>query len=365
MHKMTRRRRSFLKTVGAASAAGVVALAGCSDGGGGGGNQTQFTYAGGQNGTAPYQVGLTWANEIQSNTDYELSVQTTGGFNASHRQVGSGAIDMGAGSTPDFQAADMGHPPFQNEFDTNILFTCAAYPFPIAFTTADTDIDFLKDTAGKRVVTGLPGSTVHTYYRLFMLANDYGWEETDPVRVGAEEGFQNLQDGQVSAVITAGVNNIIGPQAQQFIQTADQPKLVVPDGEEPTDRLINAKDYVDNWNITGGVGWEFNIEGLGPAYENSVYSDRSSYKTVAGTNTHFTQLDVRDEVIREIVTIAIENRQTLAEGTGLWAGFAQAPERFATLITDADAEAAPFHPGAVEALRENDLWDDSLPVAER
>ncbi|MEF8802497.1 MAG: TAXI family TRAP transporter solute-binding subunit [Halolamina sp.] len=368
MHEMTRRRRSFLKTVGAASAAGVVALAGCSDGGGdggGGGGQTQFTYAGSENGTAPYQIGLTWANEIQSNTDYELSVQTTGGFNASQRQVGSGAIDMGAGSTPDFQAADMGHPPFENQFDTNILFTCAAYPFPIAFTTGDTDIDFLKDTGGKRVVTGLPGSTVHTYYRLFMLANGYGWEETEPVRVGSEEGFQNLQDGQVSAVITAGLNNIIGPQAQQFIQTADQPQLVVPDGREPIDRLINAKDYVDNWNITGGVEWEFNIEGLGPAYENSVYSDRSSYATVAGTNTHFTTLDVRDEVIREIVTVAIENRQTLAEGTGLWAGFAQAPEQFATLITDADAEAAPFHPGAVEALRENDLWDDSLPVAER
>ncbi|MFT4880184.1 MAG: TRAP-type uncharacterized transport system substrate-binding protein [Natronomonas sp.] len=364
MARMTGR-RSFLRTVGTAGAAGVVALAGCSDGGGGGGGQTQFTYAGGENGTAPYQIGLTWANEIQSNTDYELSVQTTGGFNASHRQVGSGAVDMGAGSTPDFQAADMAHPPFENQFETNIMFSCAAYPFPIAFTTGDTDIDFLRDTAGKRVVTGLPGSTVHTYYRLFMLANSYGWEETEPVRVGTEEGFQNLQDGQVSALITAGINNIIGPQAQQFIQTADEPQLVVPDGEEPTDRLVNARNYVDEYEITGGVEWEFNIEGLGAAWENSVYSDRSSYKTVAGTNTHFTTLDVRDEVVREAVTVAIENRETLAQGTGLWGGFARNPERFATLITDADAEAAPVHPGAVEALRENDLWDDSLPVAER
>jgi len=366
MHDRTVQRRSFLKTVGTASAAGVVALAGCSDGGGGdGGGQTQFTYAGGENGTAPYQLGLTWANEIQSETEFEVSVQTTGGFNANQRQVGSGSIDMGAGSTPDFQAADMGHPPFENEFDTNLMFSCAAYPFPIGFTTTDTGIDFLGDTGGQRIVTGLPGSTVHTYYRLFMLANDYGWEETEAVRVGGEEGFQNLQDGQVDAVLTAGINNIVGPQAQQFIQTADNPKLVVPDGRDPIDRLINARDYLDDWNITGGVEWEFDITSLGPAWENSVYSDRESYKTVAGTNTHFATLDAPDEAVKEMVSVAIERRETLAEGTGLWAGFAQSPETFATLMTEADMEAAPYHPGAVEALRENDLWDDSLPVAER
>lgn len=355
-------RRGFLKTVGAASTAGLVGLAGCTDGGGG---QSRYTYAGNQNGSAPYQLALTWANEIQSATDYEVSVQTTGGFNANQRQVGSGSIDMGAGSTPDFQAADIGHPPFKNTFETNIMFTCAAFPFPIAFTTTATDVDYLKDTAGKRVVTGLPGSTVHTYYRLFMLANGYDWESTETVRVGGEEGFQNLQDGQVSAVITAGFNNIIGPQAQQFIQTADGPQLVVPDGREPIDRLINAREYIDDWEITGGVEWEYSLDQLGPAWENSVYSDRESYKTVAGTNTHFTTLDMSDEVVKEMVSVAIENRQSLAQGTGLWGGFAQQPEKFATLITKEDAEAAPFHPGAAAALQEHDLWDDSLPVAER
>lgn len=359
---------------------GMLGLAGCSGDGGGGGDGdggtptdggietlsgNRFTYAGTENGSAPYQLGLTWANQIKSETDYQVSVQTTGGFNANMRQIGSDSIDMGAGSTPDFQAADMAHPPFENSFDVNLLFTCAAYPFPIAFTTTDTDVDFMKDTAGKKVVTGLPGSTVHTYYRLFMLANEYGWEETQPVRVGSEEAFQKLQEGQVAAVISAGINNIIGPQSRRFVQTADNPQLVVPDGREPIDKLINAKDYVENWNIVGGVEWEFNMTRLGPAWENSVYSDRESYATVAGTNTHYTQLDMPDEAAKAIVDVAIEQRAALAEGTALWAGFAQQPETFATLITEADAEAAPFHPGAVQSLKEHDLWDDSLSVAER
>jgi TRAP-type uncharacterized transport system substrate-binding protein len=360
----TSRRREFLQGVGTAGVAGMTVLAGCSDGGGDGG-QTSFTYAGTENGNAPYQMGLTWANELKGETDYDLSVQTTGGFNANQRQVGSGSIDMGAGSTPDFQAADRGHPPFENQFETNILFSCAVYPFPIALTTTDTDIDYLKDTGGKRVVTGLPGSTVHTYYRLFMLANDYGWESTEPVRIGGEEAFQSLQDGAVSAVITAGINDIIGPQTQQFLQTSDNPQLVVPDGREPIDRLINASEYVEDWKITGGVEWEYSLEQLGPAWENSVYSDRESYTTVAGTNTHFTTLDMPDDVIREMVDVAINSRGSMAEGTGLRGAFAQEPETFATLMTEEDAEAAPFHPGAVEALRDNDLWDDSLPVAER
>jgi len=357
-------RRTALKMLGATSVAGMVGLAGCSDGGGGG-QQTSFTYGGTENGSAPYQLGLTWVNEIQDATDYDVSVQTTGGFDANIRQVGSDAIDMGASTTPNFQAADIGHPPFENEFGVNMLFTCAVFPFPIAFTTGATDIDYLKDTGGKRVVTGLPGSSTHTYYRLFMLANDYGWESTEPVRIGGEEAFQSLQDGAVSAVITAGINDIIGPQTQQFLQTSDNPQLVVPDGREPIDRLINASEYVEDWKITGGVEWEYSLEQLGPAWENSVYSDRESYTTVAGTNTHFTTLDMPDDVIREMVDVAINSRESMAEGTGLWGAFAQEPETFATLMTEEDAEAAPFHPGAVEALRDNDLWDDSLPVAER
>lgn len=341
----------------------MLGLAGCTQDGETG--QTRFTYGGTESGSAPYQLGLTWANEIQGNTDYQVSVQTTGGFDANIRQVGGGSIDMAASTTPNFQAAQIGHPPFDNQFSVNLLFTCAVYPFPIAFTTTATDIDYMADTEGKKVVTGLPGSSVHTYYRLFMLANGLDWESTQPVRVGGEEGFQNLQDGQVSAVITAGINNVIGPQAQQFIQTADNPKLVVPNGQEPIDRLINARDHVPQWELLGGVNWELGLEQFGTAWENSVYSDRESYPTVAGTNTHFATLDMSDDVVQAMVNVAIENSSALVEGTGLWGAFAQNPGQFATLITQDDAEAAPFHPGAVAALQDHDLWDDSLPVAER
>jgi dipeptidyl aminopeptidase/acylaminoacyl peptidase len=149
-----------------------------------------------------------------------------------------------------------------------------------------------------------------------MLANGHDWESTEPVRVGGEEGFQNLQDGQVSAVISAGINNVIGPQAQQFIQTADNPKLVVPDGQDPIDRLINARDYVDEWELLGGVNWELSLEQFGPAWENSVYSDRESYPTVAGTNTHFG--DVAEFAWREDGSLlAMAVRPDDASGSGI------------------------------------------------
>lgn len=368
------RRRQFLRTVGTAGALG---LAGCTNssggngngsgggGGGGGGGTSRLTYGGTVQGTTPYQFGLTWAQELKKATDLDMSVQTTGGFDANIRQVGSGAIDVAASTTPNFQAADKGVTPFENKFDVNLLFTSAAYPFPIAFTTTATDIDYIEDCAGKKIATGAPGSSTHTYLRLYFLANGLDWEATNPVRISGEEAFQNLSNGQVSAVVTAGVNNIIGPSARQFLQTNDSPKLVVPDGQEPIDRLVNARKYIDSYPLTGGVNWKLSLEQFGEAWKNSAASDQQSYPTVAGTNTHFATLDVSDEVAKQMVSVAIEQRESLAEATGLWGAFAKDPGRFATLIPEADAKAQPWHPGAAAALQEHDLWDDSLPVAER
>jgi TRAP-type uncharacterized transport system substrate-binding protein len=312
-------------------------------------------------------MGLTMAQEVKRSTDssISISVQSTGGFDANIRQVGGGAIDLGASTTPNFQAAAAGVTPFEQEFTVTPMFTCATFPFPIAFTTTATDVDFIADTEGKKVATGAPGSSVHTYYRLFMLANGLDWESVEPVRVDGQEAFQNLIDGQVSAVLTAGINNVISPQARQFLQTSDNPKLVVPETDERINRLVNANEHIEGYPLSGGVDWTLSLEQFGTAWENSARSDEEAYPTVAGTNTHMTTLSTDDETVKTIVNTAIENRQALADSTALWGAFAEEPERFASLLPQADAEAQPFHPGAVEALKEHDLWNDSFPVAER
>lgn len=358
-------RRRFLQVAGATTVAGAVGLAGCS--GGGDGGPTRLTFGGTTSGSAPYQLGLTWAQQVEESTDNSLNVtvQDTGGFDANIRLAGADSIDMGASTSPNFQAAAMGVTPFEEQFEVNALFTCAVFPFPIAFTTTDTDVDIIADFAGKQVVTGPPGSSTHTYARLYFLANGLDWESVEPVRVGGQEAYQNLKDDQVAGVITAGLNNVIGPEPRQFLETTDNPQLVVPQSNERIDRLVNADENIPNYPLSGGVDWELSLEQFGTAWENSVRSDDESYSTVAGTNTVFTTLDVSDENARQLTNVAIENREALANATALWAGWAQNPGRFATVLPTADEEAAPYHPGAAEALREHDLWEESAPVAER
>jgi TRAP-type uncharacterized transport system substrate-binding protein len=307
------------------------------------------------------------SQQIQDQTDggIRISVQETGGFDANVRRVGSGGLDMAATSTPNFQWADLARGPFENEFSVAPLFTNAVYPFPIAFGKQGNDVDFIADLQGKSMVTGPPGSSVHTNIRLYFLANDLDWEGTEKVRVGGQEAYQNLKQGKVEAVVTAGINNVVGPAAQQFIQTGDGPKLVPPRSKERVDRLVNARDYLEEVKIQGGVNWTLSLEQFGAAWENSAISDQDTFDIVAGTNTHFATLDMGDEIARQITDISIKQREALADGTALWAAFAEEPSRYAALLPMADAESQPWHPGAVEAMKENDVWDDSMPVAQR
>lgn len=370
-------RRRVLKATGGVSLLGMSGLAGCSEeepsnggnGGDGNGDETvRLRYAAGDQTSAAFQTAIPWGEQIRrtSDLDIDLDVQTTGGLDANVRGVGNNEFDMGATTAPNFQAASLGVQPFDEEYDINVLFTNMVYPFPIAFTTTSRDIDYIEDIEGRTVATGRPGSAAHTYFEVYCHVNGIDLDSMTIERIGGDDMYRQLDSGRLDAVLTAGVNTVLGASTQQWLQRADDAKLVVPRTEEHIERLSNAGQYMDALPYEqAGILFDFPLAQFEHAHENSAVADEDSYLSVAGTNTQFATTDMSDEIAYEITKVALEQAEALADATALWGGFAGDIDFYATAIAQADAEAAPVLPGAKEAMEEFGVWDDDLPVADR
>ncbi|MFP4626983.1 MAG: TAXI family TRAP transporter solute-binding subunit [Natronomonas sp.] len=376
-------RRHLLQVTGTVGLAGLAGCAGQndddSDGSGDNGGEdggeddgdeetVSLAYAGGDQTSAQFQTAIPWGEQIRrhADVDIQLDAQTTGGLDANVRGVGSGDFDVGATTSPNFQAADAGVRPFEEEHDINMLFTNMVYPFPIGFTQTGRDIGYLEELEGKAVATGRPGSSTHTYFKIYCQVNGIDFESMDVQRITGDDMYRQLDSGRLDAVLTAGVNTVLGPTTQQWLQRTDEAKLVVPVDTERAERLSFAGQHIDELPYDrGGILFDFPLETFQHAHENSEMADEDSYTTVAGTNTQFATMDMSDEVAYEITRVALERREELAEANALWAGFAEDPEFYATAITPEDTVASPVHPGAKQAMEEFDVWDDDLTVAER
>lgn len=370
-------RRDVLKVTAGALTVGTTALAGCGDGGGdsggddggdgGGGGPVSLTLAGSNNSSAAFQAAIPWAEQIKQNTDptVEISVQSTGGLDANVRGVAGDQFDMGSTTTPNFQAAAIGVRPFQNEHTgLRPLFTNQLYPFPIALSTTETGIDYMADLTGKTVSTGAPGSAAHTYFEIYNGVNQIDQESMDIRRLAAPDAYRQLGEGQIDAVVTGSVNTVLGPTTNEFITQNDDAKLVVPRDQSRTERLQRGGEILELGYSEGGIMFEYPLDTFQHAHENSAVADQDTYTTVAGTNTVFATPDMSNDVANKIVTQTLENSATLAEATGLWAGFHNRPEFYASALPVSDSEAQPWHPGAANALQEAGYWNDDLVVAE-
>lgn len=356
-------RRSYLKVTAGVSVAGLAGLAGC-----GSQETTNLTYAGSEQGSANFQAALPWSEQVgqQASPPVEVNVQTTGGLDANVRGVSSGEFDMGATTTPNFQAAALGVRPFQEEHSgLHALFTNMVYPFPIAFARTGSGIDYIEDLENSSVSTGPPGSAAHTYFTIYCQINGIDLDSMEVRRLGAEDAYRQLREGQLDSVLTGSVNTVLGPTTQEYLQRDEQAKLIVPAAQERLERLQRGGEILGLGYAEGGVMFDFPLETFQHAHQNSAVADQDSYRTVAGTNTLFTTLDVSDDVARELTRVAIESSDELADATALWAGFAEDTDYYATALPVLDSEAAPFHPGAVAAMEDADVWNDDLAAAER
>lgn len=381
----TTTRRKLLRTTGGIAVIGASGFAGCvggedeptSDGGetddedsdgDDGDDMISIAYAGSDQTSAAFQAAIPMGEQIRRHAemDIEIDTQTTGGLDANVRGVGAGDFDMGATTSPNFQAAAAGAHPFDEEYDLNILFTNMVYPFPIALTQTGRGVDYIEDLEERTISTGRPGSAAHTYFEIYCQVNGIDFESMDIERVGGDDAFRQLNSGRLDAILTGSVNTVLGPSTQQWLQRTDEAKLVVPVDSERTERLSHAGEYLDVLPYDrGGIMFDFPLETFQHAHENSALADEDSYTTVAGTNTNFATTDMSDEVAYEITRVTLEKREDLAEATAMWAGFAEDPDFYATAITPEDTQGAPILPGAKEAMEEFDIWDDDLTVAQR
>lgn len=370
-------RRAVLKSIGAAAGAGTIGLAGCIGGGapgGAGGNSGSRTtgggaseqrrtlvFGGGEQGGSPYQMGTGLAQVVKEETDgrIDINTQTSGGDEIEFRGVKDGTFDMATGTTPSFFRAGTGKEPFKEEIHVNICFTWSVIPFPLGWTLAkNDDIRYLEDLEGKRIGTGVPGSTTHFYFTSYCEANGIDLDSMKFQRISAQEGLRLVNDGRLDAVISGATNDSPPAPVLQWLSRTNEPKLVVPKEGE---RSVALGEFVG-----GGVVWDLDLtQDFGAAWENSAASDRETITMIAGTTTLFSHVRIPDDPIYRITKVAIENRDRLPDYHALWEGFANDPEKYAMAMRERDAEASPWHPGAAKALKEFDYWDEKFPIAER
>jgi len=216
-------RRRFLE---AAGIAGAVALAGCSGNGGNGGNggdggdnggDTTTTeggdggtssrlswHAGGTGGTY-YPLSNEFKTIVDANTDFSLTVQSTG---ASVENVGSlsdGSADFALiqNDIAYFAKNGTGIEAFQDNSIENLRGVATLYPETITVVTlAESGIESLSDLSGKTINTGDLGSGTQVNAQQILEA--VGISDYTEQNAGFAQASEQLANGDIDAAFVVG-----------------------------------------------------------------------------------------------------------------------------------------------------------------
>jgi TRAP-type uncharacterized transport system substrate-binding protein len=375
-------RRTIIKATSALGAGGMAGLAGCSgsqgdgtpsngDGGTQNGQssddgQIELSLDSGIQGSAPFQLSLTFAEELrrQSDRDLSISVQSSGGLDSAVRNVANGNVDLCNTTGRNIYGAATGAEPFQQEHDVRPLLTVASFPGLFAVTTTDSDISTINDFPGNTVVTGPPGAAMHTAVLAYMKVNGLDPNEVDFRRVQRSEGRRQMDQGRVDAVMSAQVNNIIASGTREWVMSNDNAKLVPMGSQEQVERYQFGHRHADDVNPAGLIDFEFDLTVWEHAWENSVISDQETMTVVTSPATYVASPAMSHEVGKRLVELTVQNRESFGEASALWAEFANEPGKLDAQLPQYVTEEAPWHPGAAEALQEAGVWNDDQPIAE-
>ncbi|WP_435183682.1 TAXI family TRAP transporter solute-binding subunit [Halobellus sp. EA9] len=221
-----RTRRRFLEATGIA---GIAALAGCSGNGGSGGDSDTETSGGGGSDTTTESSGgdggtstrLSWhaggtggtyyplSNEfktiVEENTDYSLTVQSTG---ASVENVGSladGSADFALiqNDIAYFAKNGTGIETFQGNAIENLRGVATLYPETITIVTLQsTGIETLSDLSGATINTGDLGSGTQVNAQQILKA--VGITDYNEQNAGFSQASEQLANGDIDAAFVVG-----------------------------------------------------------------------------------------------------------------------------------------------------------------
>jgi len=197
-------RRQFLKAAGIAGIAGV---AGCTGGGDGDDGETDLSWHAGGTGGTYYPLSNEFKTVVDGNTDYSLTVQSTGASVENVGSLASGDADFALiqNDIAYFAKNGTGLDEFEGEAVDSLMGVATLYPETITIVTqADSGIETLEDMEGARINTGDLGSG--TQVNALQILEAVGIEEGDFEEENSdfESASDQIRNGDVDAAFVVG-----------------------------------------------------------------------------------------------------------------------------------------------------------------
>lgn len=344
-------RRNFLR---AASAAGIVGVAGCSgsqslgesnDGGnssGGGSGPASWTLGTSSEGSSSFRIGSTFAQFLKREgyTDVvELSAVVTPGTSATYRMVDDKEVEIG-GTTTQLLA----NSPDQGSFAENPLTNfdkirqvrgyMSFYNFALA--NVDAGVESWSDLEGSSIAISSPGSATRPAAE-WVVDQEIGLDNVDARYMAFADIPSAIRGGRVDAAFTWATNGTI-PQGwfQEIDSTVNWKPLPLSDSTKS--KISSDLSYSSQVDIEGSAiseNYSGTIDGFTLTYLWNCLAERDPkvvYEIAKRSHQHGEELVEQDEVM----------------------GFFPDPEKFlGTIHPD-----VPVHLGAYNYYKEAGIWSD-------
>lgn len=274
-----------------------------------------------------YPVGSAIAQAINTDKNYKVSVQSTGGSIANIRMADSGEVQLFLSASNTSFSAFKGEDPFEKEMD-KIKSIASLYPETFQFVVrADSGMETVSDLKGKKVAVGAPGSGTERTGRLMLQAHGISFDDIKVEFLNFGEAVTALQDKSVdAAIIGSGI-----PTAAVVDAASSMDINLLTVDEAKFNAFIEDQPFLISTTIKAGT-----YEGVD-----------KDVVTAASPAILMTTEDQSEEEIYNITKLLFDNLSIVQD--------AHVQGKNITLESALDGVSVPLHPGAIKYYEEQGM----------
>jgi TRAP transporter TAXI family solute receptor len=292
--------------------------------------QAQVVSIGTTAGGANAQVGASIAGVVSSNTDVRMRPQKTSGSQQVIEAVSRGRMQFGVANAMQYYMAVTGTGLSEGAPKQNLRLAATLMRFINGvLVRADSGIDSIAELRGKRIPAGYASSPLFvTFWEAFLATEGLSYDDVEGVPVASlPKSWGAFKEGQVDAVIAAAgaaavrEMDAVIPGGVRYLSIKETPQLLKAMPATRIETVEPAK----------------HLDGIVEPTQMHVYE-----------YVLFTNADVDEQTVRQVVAAISGHEQALRASTPLWNTYVPA--------NIALNHGLDYHPGAVKYFKQQGLW---------
>jgi hypothetical protein len=300
-------------------------------------------------GSSHNSVANGFASVVSKNSSLQMTVSPFAGPAAWPPLVNKGEVDFGTASGPESTWAFKGENGFDPSPNLRLLVRGNYIQVVGAVVRQDSDIEKIRDLAGRRLTSDYPGSVISKMILdAALTVNGMSWDDVIQVPVpSTTAGIEALRDNQVDAAFALApstptmqeVHNAVGLKEVGFLDDYGPDEI----DQVPQEIIDQITERVPGGRLVKHEPEGFvSKETVGIAYPNHI---------VVGAH-------VPDEVVYEVMETLWNHYEELHPIHPWLAGFT--PEQMFN-----PEPSMPYHPGAVQFFKDKGLWNDDVDAIQQ